>query len=175
MTAKERREQIKQILLDASAPLSASKIAQNFSVTRQIIVGDIALLRATGCEIYATPRGYIYEKEEPAFAGCEKTIACQHHTLKEMQEELYTIVDNGAQVMNVTVEHSLYGQISAPLLLSSRYEVDAFIEKAAASDSRLLSDLTGGIHLHQIRCPDPNAAQRVEKALLEKGILFSKN
>ena len=175
MTAKERREQIKQILKDASAPLSASKIAQTFSVTRQIIVGDIALLRATGCEIYATPRGYVYESENVAFSGCQKTIACQHHTLDKMQEELYTIVDNGAQVMNVTVEHSLYGQISAPLRLSSRYEVDEFVKNATSSDSRLLSDLTGGIHLHQIRCPNEETADRIEQILLEKEILFSKD
>ncbi len=175
MTAKERREQIKQILEDASAPLSASKIAQTFSVTRQIIVGDIALLRATGCEIYATPRGYVYERESAAFPGCQRTIACQHHTLDKMREELYTIVDNGAQVMNVIVEHSLYGQISAPLRLSSRYEVDEFVKNITNSDSRLLSDLTGGIHLHQIRCPNEETADRIEQILLEKEILFSKD
>lgn len=173
MTADERRNEIKSILLNASAPLSASKIANKFSVTRQIIVGDIALLRAAGYEIYATPRGYVYDNPEICSSGYEKIIACRH-TTRQMKDELYAVVDNGAQMINVTVEHSLYGQISAPLLIASRYDADEFIKKLARSDARPLSDLTDGVHLHKIKCPDTETATRIEQILLKKGILFPK-
>ena len=42
MTAKVRREQLLQILLDSSSPVSATKLASQFDVSRQIIVGDVS-------------------------------------------------------------------------------------------------------------------------------------
>ena len=57
MTAAQRRSAIYAQLTQASAPVSATTFAQRFSVSRQVIVGDIALLRAEGHSITATPRG----------------------------------------------------------------------------------------------------------------------
>ena len=45
-----------ELLSRADAPMSATTIAGLFSVSRQIIVGDIALLRAGGVQILATAR-----------------------------------------------------------------------------------------------------------------------
>ncbi|NLC83886.1 MAG: HTH domain-containing protein, partial [Ruminococcaceae bacterium] len=58
MTAAERREEIATLLIGAAEPISAGTLAVQFSVSRQVIVGDIALLRAAGIDIQATPRGY---------------------------------------------------------------------------------------------------------------------
>lgn len=56
MRAEERRQAIRELLQRAKQPVSATALAAQFSVSRQIIVGDIALLRAAGADISATPR-----------------------------------------------------------------------------------------------------------------------
>ena len=67
MDTKERREQILSLLAESAIPVSASKLAARFDVSRQIIVGDIGVLRAAGCEIEATARGYLLGAEKKAF------------------------------------------------------------------------------------------------------------
>lgn len=169
MNASTRREQIAALLRAEDSPLSATSIAARFSVSRQIIVGDIALLRAAGANILATPRGYLLERS-PLNGQVEKRFAACH-TDERMGEELYTIVDLGGTVVDSTVEHSIYGEICVPLHLSSRFEVDAFLEKCRTSGARPLCDLTGGVHLHTIRCADEDTMARIETALRQKGLL----
>ena len=171
MNATKRREAILTLLQTADAPISAASIAARFSVSRQIIVGDIALLRAAGSGILATPRGYLMERAARP-GQIEKRIAA-HHTDARMGEELYTIVDLGGTVMDSTVEHSVYGEICVPLHLSSRFEVDEFLHKCQSSGARPLCELTGGVHLHTIRCADMSTMTRIEQALREKGLLVS--
>ena len=59
MEAASRRQAILDRLRTADRPVSASALAAGLNVSRQIIVGDIALLRAGGAEISAPPRGYV--------------------------------------------------------------------------------------------------------------------
>lgn len=172
MTSKQRREKIMETLRGSREPLSATVIAGMFQVSRQLIVGDIALLRAAGEEIAATPRGYVLARREPG--GLQRTIACRH-TSAEMGEELYTIVDNGGAVLDVIVEHAVYGQISGQLHIFSRYDVAKFLEKVSREQVSPLSRLTDGIHLHTILCQDEAAYQRVLTALQKKHLLFEKN
>lgn len=175
MNASERRQHIALLLREASGPLSASAIAARFQVSRQIIVGDIALLRAAGLRVTATPRGYVLD--EPAGASahkdCERTLVCCHDD-DRLREELYTVVDLGGAIIDVTVAHSVYGQICAPLHIFSRFDADAFCSKVVSSGSRPLCDLTGGVHLHLIRAKDEAALDRIEQALREKGLLYEK-
>ena len=56
MDAAQRRETIQKLLRESREPVSAASIAARVHVSRQIIVGDIALLRAGGADIQATPR-----------------------------------------------------------------------------------------------------------------------
>ena len=149
MEAVERRRAIAQRLAQADGPVSAAALAKAFSVSRQIIVGDVALLRAGGMEIFATPRGYILPGEPAALT---RTVACVHSG-GEMARELEIMVDQGCQVVDVVVEHPVYGQLTGQLHLSSRYEVQEFIRSVSENQAKLLSDLTGGIHLHTLRCP----------------------
>ena len=157
MEAVERRRAIAQRLAQADGPVSAAALAKAFSVSRQIIVGDVALLRAGGMEIFATPRGYILPGEPAALT---RTVACVHSG-GEMARELEIMVDQGCQVVDVVVEHPVYGQLTGQLHLSSRYEVQEFIRSVSENLAKLLSDLTGGIHLHTLRCPSEEAYQRV--------------
>lgn len=166
MKAEERRKIIAQTLT-ADQPISATALAGQFSVSRQIIVGDIALLRASGLDVVATPRGYKLGET----AGLIRTVACIHNGVEEMEKELLAMVDNGCTVIDVVVEHRLYGEITGQLSLSSRYDVQQFVERA--KDSSTLSSLTGGLHLHNLRCPDEEAYQRVCRDLEKLGILYT--
>ena len=56
MDTAERREKLLSFLRNAKKPLTGTQLAREFSVSRQIIVGDISVIRATGTTIYATPR-----------------------------------------------------------------------------------------------------------------------
>ena len=166
MNAKDRRRAVLQALTQADGPLSASVLAARLSVSRQIIVGDVALLRAKGHGIDATPRGYVLHGQEP---GLLRTIACLHDEAG-MERELLTCVDNGCTVVDVIVEHPLYGQLAGSLQLSSRYDVEQFIARSAKASP--LSMLTQGVHLHTLRCPSEEAFRRVCMALEEQGILL---
>lgn len=168
MRAEERRQAILNILNRTGEPISATILARRFSVSRQIIVGDIALLRAAGADISATPRGYVAHQSSPA--GLIRQVACRHD-VQGMETELNAMVDQGCTVLDVTVEHPVYGQLTGPLQLSSRYDVSQFIARCTQSDARPLSDLTGGIHLHTLSCPDETAFRRVLDALGQLGVL----
>ena len=168
MNAESRRKEILNVLAASDKPVSASALSRRFSVSRQIIVGDIALLRAAGAEITALPRGYVIHSGHP---GLVRRIPCIHAP-EDITEELNIMVDNGCYVQDVIVDHPLYGQLTGPLALQSRLDVDRFVKKARENDALPLSDLTGGIHLHTIICPDEEAYERVLAALKEKGFLY---
>lgn len=168
MDAEARRERIRQTLSQASAPVSAASLARALGVSRQVIVGDVALLRAAGLRVSATPRGYLLGIEE---RGLLRTVACRH-AAGEMEAELTAMVDNGCTVIDVIVEHPVYGQLTGALRLSSRYDVGQFVARCGASSAPPLSLLTEGIHLHTLSCPDEGAYRRVCEALRKLGILM---
>ena len=168
MDAETRRAAILRRLEAEEDPVSASVLASVFSVSRQIIVGDVALLRAGGAEISATPRGYVLARSAQ---GIERTVACRHG-LDGTREELYILVDNGCSVLDVVVEHAVYGQLVGQLQLSSRYDVDQFMDRLVSEGNKPLSTLTEGIHLHTLRCPDAAAYDRARNALRRAGYLL---
>ena len=170
MTANERRERIYQQLTAASAPLSATALAKQYGVSRQIIVGDVALLRAEGRSITATPRGYVLAVSD----GLSVQLACMH-AAQQTREELYAMVDCGCTVQDVVVEHPVYGQLTAALQLSSRYDVDQYMERMASYDARPLSLLTEGIHLHTLSCPNADALAHLKDKLRAMDVLLVEN
>lgn len=168
MQAEARRQAILEHLRQSSRPVSAGFLAERFSVSRQAVVGDVALLRAAGADISATPRGYVILKTD---RGLIRQVACRHDRLG-MEAELNTVVDQGCSVLDVIVEHPVYGQLTGPLQLSSRYDVSLFLARCAQSDARPLSDLTGGVHLHTLSCPGEDAFRRAREALAALGVLW---
>ena len=162
MPASERRQQIARLLSASQAPISATTLSQELGVSRQIIVGDIALLRAAGQEITATARGYVV----PVQNGLLRRIACMH-SAGETRDELDAMVDCG--VVAVIVEHPVYGQLTAPLHLSSRLDVDQFMKRMDGAAP--LSQLTGGVHLHTLSCPDETAYEHLLQLLRQRGFL----
>ena len=169
MTAAKRREQILTILQKAQGPLSATALAGQLGVSRQIVVGDVALLRAGGRRILATPRGYLLEGAD----GCTVTLACCHDSWEKMLEEFYAVVDQGGRIQDVTVENPLYGQITGQLRIGTRYEAQEFVRRATQEpDGLLLKMAAGGVHLHTISAPDRESLERIRQALAQAGILY---
>ena len=168
MNSEQRREKIISMLQMSEKPISASGLASEFSVTRQIIVADIALLRASGHPIRAEHKGYVLEKSEN-HAILKRVVV--KHGKNEVQDELYTIVDNGGKIINVIVQHSVYGKIVAELNLSSRYDIDRFIKHIQETDAKPLLLLTEGLHIHTVSVKDDESFQHILKQLDDLHIL----
>lgn len=169
MKAEERRQAILSRLKSSAGPISAAALARQYGVSRQVIVGDVALLRAFGNEISATPRGYVLERETGMIV---RTLACTH-SAEEMRRELEIMVDNGCVVRDVIVEHPIYGQLIGSLELKSRYDVGQFVSRSTEAEALPLSALTDGIHLHTLLCPDEDSFRRVKAELFDAGFLLS--
>ncbi|MDO4572473.1 MAG: transcription repressor NadR [Clostridia bacterium] len=168
MDAATRREFILDQLKEASLPVSAATLAARLSVSRQIIVGDIALLRAAGEKITATPRGYLMEKQDQSGLY---SLACVH-SLEDTELELNIMVDNGCTVVDVIIDHPIYGQLTGALQISSRHDVRQFIGRIESGEAQPLSVLTGGVHIHSLRCPDEDCFKRTRAALDKAGFLY---
>lgn len=169
MSSEKRRENIELILKRSNEPVTATALAKEFSISRQVIVGDIALMRASGMKISASPRGYILDSEidnQICF-----TVVC-NHDIDDMEKELYAIVDNGGTVFDVTVEHPVYSEISGELRISSRYEADMFLQKIRSNEAQPLMKLTDGIHIHKIKCNSENEKKRILEALEKEQIIL---
>lgn len=169
MLAAERRERIRQILMDADAPISASTLAAQLGVSRQIVVGDVALLRAGGFAVDATPKGYRIPMAQSGYTGL---VACMHSTEEQLRQELYLVVDHGGVMQDVSVENPLYGELHANLNITSRRDADNFVAEVVRQPQSLLSSMTNGIHLHNIHCANETIFQEICSALDTAGILY---
>lgn len=168
MNSEQRREKIISVLQTSDKPISANCFANEFSVTRQIIVADIALLRASGYPIRAEHKGYVLERSDSR-AMTRRVV--MKHGKNEVQDELYAVVDHGGKVIDVIVHHSVYGKIVVGLNLSSRYDVDRFIKHINETDAKPLLLLTEGLHIHTIEVKDEATFENIVERLNELHIL----
>lgn len=170
MESDERRIEIINMLKSTEKPIKGMKLADKLGVSRQVIVQDIAILRASGKEIIATPQGYIMIKGNGN--KLIKTIVCKHLGYDKIRDELNTIVDNGGKVIDVIVEHPLYGEIKSPLMISSRLDVEDFMDGLIKTKAEPLSSLTDGVHIHSIEVEDERAFEKIKNDLSEKKYLL---
>ena len=168
MTGNTRREKILNHLIHAIKPISASKFAAMLGVSRQIIVGDIALLRAQGHHINATARGYVMYEDQDRFIA---KIAV-NHTNELAYDELKCLVDLGIHILDVSVEHAFYGELTGRLDIQTENDIHRFLKQIQKEAAPLLSSLTDGIHLHTISCPDKETYLKALNILKNKGILI---
>lgn len=168
MNYQERRAEIVRMLGECDGCISASELAERFGVTRQVIVSDVALLRANGQRILATRRGY--RMEQTPDEGELRSVLCRHRS-DQVLEEFYAVVDNGGSVANVIVEHPIYGQLCADLNIASRYDAQEFVRRQQSANASQLCDLTGGLHIHMLRVPNEAVYQRIVAELDRLGIL----
>jgi len=167
MNGIERRKKIVEYIRESEQPVSGKQLADFFEVSRQVIVQDIALIRANGMEIVSTHRGYVLQSPKSAMR-----IFHVNHTDEQLEEELYTIVDMGGKIINVTVEHKVYGNLEAELQINSRHKVQTFVETLRNGTSSPLKNLTSNMHAHTVEAEDEHVLDLIEQQLREMGILI---
>ena len=169
MNKEERKVEILNRIQNSRDPISATSLAKELGVSRQIIVGDIALLRAEGHDILSTFRGYTLER---ALERYEMKIVC-NHLFDMTQKELEIIVDEGGVVEDVIILHPIYGELRGILDIKSRRDIRNFIEKCEDHPKYLLSALTDGIHLHTISADSMEILERIKVLLEKENILYN--
>lgn len=168
MNSNERREHILKDLTGSIKPIKGTELAISYNVTRQIIVKDIAILRAKGNKIIATPDGYIIGKEDNRI----KEIIAVIHDESKLDEELSIIIKYGGIVEDVIVEHPLYGEIKGMLMIKNLNDLNKFLLKYRNNEAKLLSLLTGGVHIHTISADTNENMSRILSELKEKGFII---
>ncbi len=164
---EDRQREILNLLSDSSHPLKGEDVAHSLGVTRQVVVHEIALLRASGFDIVATPRGYYLHQPAP---GLNRGILAVRHSPAQTATELYILVDHGIVVDNVVVEHPLYGELSGTLQIGSRIDVEQFLDQVASLQAALLSELTDGYHTHTVEFRERRHLDSGVEALRKHGI-----
>lgn len=167
-----RREEIIRILKQTKHPVSGTELARQVKVSRQVIVQDIALLRASNRNILSTNKGYLYNQADDRFGICRR-IFFVYHDDTQMEDELLLIVDNGGRLKDVVVEHEIYGQITVDLILENRCDVQEFLEKIKSKTARPLSILTNGKHYHTVEADREEILDRIELQLKQRNYLIS--
>lgn len=157
----ERRQILMTTLMRSKEPITGRELGDLTNVSRQVIVGDITLLKAKGEPIIATSRGYVYMHPQIDLLRTEKVIVC-NHTSEQTEVELNILVDNGITVKDVRIEHPVYGDLTASVMVSNRSEVKKFIENIQITNASFLLELTEGIHLHTLIA---NSEQEIENAV----------
>jgi transcriptional regulator of NAD metabolism len=168
--ARERRTTLVERLQSAGRPITGGALAQELGVSRQVIVGDIAILRAAGHNIYATPQGYILP-EPTKQHNVVATLPCRHG-MDGLEQELTIIVDNGGKILDVIVEHAIYGELKGNLMLASRRDVADFVQRLQGSGAEPLCSITGGVHLHTVEAPSSEVLAQIKEELQKHGFLL---
>ena len=170
MDGNERRRKIVELMLSEDIPVSGKKLAELMKVSRQVIVQDIALLRAENIDIVSTTKGYMISKINHSYSRRYYV----KHTDEEMEDELLAIIDQGGRVCDVIVQHPIYGEIKAELPLRTRQDVYDFIQKVKNKETVPLSKLTNQIHAHTVEADSKEILDKIQVQLSSKNYLLDK-
>ena len=166
MKAAERRKSIANLLISSDSAVPGGRLSEMFGVSRQIIVQDIAVLKASGYDILSTHSGYVMQD-----TPLKERVFKVYHTTHQTEDELRTIVELGGTVVDVFVWHKVYGKMSAPLNIFSRLHIDQFIEGVRSGKSVELMSITGGFHYHTVRAESEQILDNIEHALNAKNYI----
>lgn len=172
MEGDERRKRILEILHDEKQPITGTELAGLLGVSRQIIVQDIALLRASDKNILSTNKGYILFAEKLNSNRKKRSYKVKHKD-EAILDELNTIVDFGGRILDVVVEHDIYGQIAVDLIINSRADAEVFVKDVMKYQTKPLNNLTHGIHFHTVEADTEKILDQIEKELNRKGYLIN--
>lgn len=167
MKAHERRAEILSLIGNSQNPVAANFLSEKYSVSRQVIVQDIAILRAQGYGVISTNRGYVLGSGLRA----ERVFKCRH-TLQELVDESEIIISRGGKVEDITVNHRVYGKISARLELSTLRHAEELYRSLVSGASKPLMSVTDGYHYHTVSGENEQTLDEIECALREKGYLI---
>lgn len=166
LTGEQRREEIVNSIKTSEGPISGKALAARYDVSRQVIVQDIALIRASGIDVISTNRGYVIHSKNIA-----SRVFKVKHTDAEVEEELFSIIDLGGIVKNVMINHKVYGHIEAELNINSRRKANEFIADIVSGKSSPLKNITSDYHYHTIEADSEETLDLIENKLKEKGFL----
>ena len=172
MTGEQRRMKIRQHLLDARQPMSGTALARALHVSRQVIVQDIALMRAEQTPILSTNKGYLLSPDSVR-SSQPKRVFFVRHSNDRVPEEFMTVIDLGGRILDVSVEHELYGTIRADLLIENARDAADFTERLAACRDNPLKVLTDDCHFHTVTAPSEKLLDLIEAELRNRGFLES--
>ena len=166
MNTAERRGEILKILHNADAPVAARELAGKFGVSRQVIVQDLAVIRASAPGILSTTKGYVIQQD----SSCTREFKVRHSQDKAA-EELNLIVDCGGSVKNTSISHRVYGRVSAEMDIRSRQDVNEFVQAINSSHSTVLSSATSGYHYHLVEASNEERLDLIGEQLEKAGFL----
>lgn len=167
MDKSSRLEKIVHAISSSEKPVSGTQLAKLCNVSRQVIVQDIALLRAKNIDILSTHKGYVLLQTR------KQRIFKVFHKENQIEEELHAIVDLGGRVENVFVEHPVYGRLEASMNLATRKDVQVFMEQVASKDFEPLTSLTSGVHSHVVSACREDVLDEIERTLSKMNILYA--
>lgn len=163
----ERREEILKLLKNSDKPIAGMELARRLGVSRQIIVQDMALIRANGTQIVSTNRGYFVSDQSNVYRRVFKVI----HTDAQVEEELNLFVDHGGKVEDVFVFHKVYGVIKAEMNIRSRQDVKRYMDEISSGKSTNLKNLTSDYHYHTILAEDVQTLDLIQEELGKRHFL----
>lgn len=166
MKSDERRKSIVNLLVSEKRPISGSELSEKYGVSRQIIVKDISILKEQGIDVFATSSGYVIHS-----SPLKDRVFKVHHTTEQTEDELKLIVDLGGTVADVYVWHKAYGKMQANLNISSRVQIEQFIESVRTGKSVELMNITGGYHYHTVRAESDEILDLIGAKLAQKGYI----
>lgn len=170
MNGEERRNELLKILSESKVPVSGSELSRKLNVTRQVIVQDVALLRANGQKIFSANRGYVL------FSGNDRERVFKLiHSDDDVMEELTLIVDLGGKIKDVFVYHKAYGVVKAEMNIRSRKDIADYVANIKSGKSKLLKNVTSGYHYHTVTAEDKETLDEIENKLREKGFFAKLN
>ena len=171
MDGIKRRKKIMEILNQEERPVSGTELAKRVGVSRQVVVQDVALMRAEQEEIMSTNKGYVIRRQSDGKGSGFIRVFCENHTTEDTLSELQTIVDYGGRLLDVFIEHEVYGQIHVDLIINNRLDAEEFVETLRSSGDQPLKILTNGCHYHTVAADSEKNLDRIELELKKKGYL----
>lgn len=166
MNTSERRKEILKALQSVDVPVAARELAAKFGVSRQVIVQDMAVIRASTPGILSTTKGYTIQQE----SSCTREFKVRHRQ-EQAAEELNLIVDCGGHVKNISISHRVYGRVSAEMDIRSRHDVAEFVDALNSSHSTVLSNATSGYHYHLVEASSQERLDLIGQQLEKAGFL----
>lgn len=167
MKAEKRREEILSLLGNTDNPIPANVLKDRFEISRQVIVQDIAILRANGYDITSTNRGYVLNSKMQA----SRVFKCRH-SFEEIVDEGVLVIETGGRIEDIYVNHRVYGRISARLDLYNRTHVEELYRSLVSGASKPLMSVTDGYHYHNVSADSEEILDKIEKALRQRGFLI---
>ena len=166
MNTAQRRTEILKLLQQEEKPVAARAMASQFGVSRQVIVQDMAVIRAATPGILSTTRGYVIQQD----SSCVREFKVRHES-DQTAEEMNLIVDCGGRICNISISHRVYGRVSAEMDIRSRQDVNEFIQAINSSRSTVLSSATSGYHYHLVEAASEERLDLIEEQLKKAGFL----